>query len=146
MKTAALPSMFVSDTLPSTLRCGGVWRALQTSCIYVRQNPHDAHLSVEELCDMVGREGETFSNRVLHYAASLQETRQYWFRQRSRFIAMVDTLGLPTIFFTHSAADLHWPELAKRICPDDSSSQSAHNKALQGNPALADWFLLPLNS
>ncbi len=91
------------------------WRALQTGRIYVRQHPHDAQLSVEELRDMVGREGEAFSNCVLHYAASLRGMRQYWFRQRSRLIAMhggPDTLGLPTVFFTHSAADLHWPELA----------------------------------
>ncbi len=52
---------------------------------------------------MVGREGEAFSNRVLHYAASLRGTKQYWFKQRSRLISMADT---PTIFFTHSAADL----------------------------------------
>ena len=91
------------------------WRALQTGRIYVRQHLHDAHISVEELRDMIGRPGEAFSNRVLHYAASLRGTRHYWFRQRSRLIAMVDTLGLPTIFFTHSAADLQWPELAKLI-------------------------------
>ena len=116
------------------------WRALQTGRIYVRQHPHDAHLSVQELRDMVGRPGEAFSNRVLHYAATLRGTRQYWFRQRSRLIAMVDTLGLPTIFFTHSAADLQWPELAKLICPDDADSRSARNIALQENPAIADWF------
>ena len=34
------------------------WRALETGHIYVRQHPRDAHLSVEELRDMVGREGE----------------------------------------------------------------------------------------
>ena len=59
---------------------------------------------MEELRNMVGREWEAFSNRMLHYAASLRGTRQYWFKQWSRLIAMVDTLGLPTIFFTHSAA------------------------------------------
>ena len=31
-------------------------------------------------------------------------------------ISMVDTLGLPTIFFAYSAADLQWPELARLIC------------------------------
>jgi len=36
---------------------------------------------------------------------------------------MVDTLGLPTIFFTHSAADLQWPELARLICPEDPESR-----------------------
>ena len=58
---------------------------------------------------------ETFSNRVLHYASSLRGTKQYWYRQRSRLLSMVDTLGLLTIFFTHSAADLQWPELAHLI-------------------------------
>ena len=116
------------------------WRALQAGRIYVRQHPHDAQLSVEELQDMVGREGEVFSNRVLHYATSLRGTRHYWFKQRSRLIAMVDTLGLPTVFFTHSAADLQWPELARLICPEDPDSSSARNKAVQENPAIADWF------
>ena len=77
---------------------------------------------------------ETFSK---HYANTLRETRQYWFKQRSWLIAKVDTLGLPTVFFTHSAADLQWPELARLICPDSSS---AHNKADQENPAITDCF------
>ena len=83
------------------------WHVLQAGHIYVRQHPHEARLSVEELCDMVGHEGEAFSNRVLPYAASLRGTQHYWFKQRSQLIAMVDTLGLPTIFFIHSGADLH---------------------------------------
>ena len=116
------------------------WRALQSGRIYVRQHPHDAQLTVEELRDMVGREGEVFSNRVLHYASSLRGTRQFWFRQRSRLIAMVDTLGLPTVFFTHSAADLQWPELARLICPRDPTSSSARTTAVIENPAIADWF------
>ena len=116
------------------------WRALQAGRIYVRQHPHDARMSVEELRDMVGREGEAYSNCVLHYVASLQGTRQYWFKQRSRLITMVDTLGLPTIFFTHSAADLQWPELAHLICPDDPECSSSRNKAVLENPAIADSF------
>ena len=116
------------------------WRALQTGQVYVRQHPTDASLSVQELQDMVGRGGEQFSNRVLHYASSLRGTRQYWFQQRSRLIAMVDTLGLPTIFFTHSAADLQWPELARLICPEDPDSSASRSHALAENPALADWF------
>ena len=79
------------------------WRAIQTGRVYVRQHPGDAHLSVDALRDMVGREGESFSNRVLHYATSLRGTKQYWFRQRNQLMSMVDTLGLPTIFFTHKA-------------------------------------------
>ena len=40
------------------------WRALQTSRVYVKQHPGDAQLSLDELRDMVRREGQTFSNRV----------------------------------------------------------------------------------
>ena len=53
---------------------------------------------------------------------------------------MVDTLGLPTIFFIHSAADLQWPELAHLICPDNPECSSSRNKAVLENPAIADSF------
>ena len=115
-------------------------RALQTGRVYVRQHPGDGQLSLDELRDMVGRQGEAFSSRVLHYASSLRGMKQYWQRQRSRLLSMVDTLGLPTIFFTHSAADLQWPELAQLICPDNPDSRTARAKAVIENPALADWF------
>ena len=116
------------------------WRALQAGQIYVKQHPADAQISVDELRQMVGAEGVIFSNRVLHYAASLRGTKQYWFRQRTRLIPMVDTLGLPTIFFTHSAADLHWPELTQLTNPGNENSRSNRNKALIKNPAISDWF------
>ena len=53
---------------------------------------------------------------------------------------MVDTLGLPNIFFTHSAADLQRLELARLICPDNPDSKTARAKAVIENPALSDWF------
>ena len=40
------------------------WRALQTGRVYVKQHPADAQLSLDELRDIVGRKGQTFSNRV----------------------------------------------------------------------------------
>ena len=115
-------------------------RALQTGRVYIRQHPGDGQLSLDELRDMVGRQGEAFSSRVLHYASSLHGTKQYWQRQRSRLLSMVDTLGLPTVFFTHSAADLQWPELARLICPDNPDSRTARANPTIENPALADWF------
>ena len=53
---------------------------------------------------------------------------------------MVDTLGLPTIFFTHSAADSQWPELARLICPENKHCNSSRSIAVSENPAIADWF------
>ena len=53
---------------------------------------------------------------------------------------MVETLDLPTIFFTHGAADRQWSELARLICSDNPECSSSHNKAVLENPANADWF------
>ena len=89
------------------------WRALQTGRVYIKQHPSDARLSLDELRSMIDCGGEQFSKRVMHYAISLRGTKQYWFKQRSCLIAMVDMLGMPTVFFTHSAADNQWPELAR---------------------------------
>ena len=114
-------------------------RALQTERIYVRQNPHDGHLTVDELKEMV-HSSEAFSSRVLHYGATLRGTCQFWMKQKSCLIAMVDTLGLPTVFFTHSAADLQWPELACLLGVEDPTNSTARSKAVVENPCLADWF------
>ncbi len=107
------------------------WRGLQTGRIYIRKHPKDGKLTLDELKDMVGCEGEHFANRVLHFANSLRGTSQYWFKQRRNLIAMVDTLGMPTVFFTHSAADSQWPELSHLICPSNQQ-HSTTNSSQQG--------------
>ena len=53
---------------------------------------------------------------------------------------MIDKLGMPTVFFTHSAADGQWPELAHLICKDSPENSSSRSKAINENPAVADWF------
>ena len=116
------------------------WRALQTGRVYIKQHPRDARLSLDELRSMIDCGGEQFSKRVMHYASSLRGTKQYWFKQRSRLIAMVDMLGMPTVFFTHSAADNQWPELARLICTDNPESSSSRSTAVNQNPAIADWL------
>ena len=82
----------------------------------------------------------SFPNCVCNFAGSLGGTGHYQMKQRSHMIAMVDTLGLPTAFFTHSAADFQWPELAKLICPDSAEDEDARKQAVIENPAVADWF------
>ena len=89
---------------------------------------------------MIGSESSALSNRILHFASALRGTCQYWMKQRSRLISMVNTLGLPTVFLTHSAADIHWPELAELICPNNPQDRAARTRAVIENPAIADWF------
>lgn len=53
---------------------------------------------------------------------------------------MVDTLSLPTVFFTLSAADLQWPELADLLDVDEPQNSAARSRAVVENPCLTDWF------
>ena len=115
------------------------WRALQAGRVYIKQYPKDARLSLDELKSMVKCGGEQFS-KVMHYASNLRGIKQYWFKQRIHLIAMIRKLGLPTVFFTHSADDGQCPELARLICKDSPENSSSHSKAINENPAVADWF------
>ena len=117
------------------------WRALQTGRVYINQHPDDARLTLDDPRDMVGHEGEFFTHRVMHFASSLRGTSQFWFKQRSRLISMVDTLGMPTVFFTHSAADGQWPELARLICPDKTVPVAAR-QFLTTLPLLTGSFTI----
>ena len=47
---------------------------------------------------------------------------------------------MPTVFFTHSAADNQRPELARLICTDNPKSSSSRSTAVNQNPAIADWL------
>lgn len=86
---------------------------------------------------MVRRSGASFLSATL--PALLHGTTPYWFKQHSLLIAMVDMLGIPTIFFTHSSADTQWPELAKLVCDDPTDSSKRHQTVVD-HPAVADWF------
>ena len=53
---------------------------------------------------------------------------------------MVDSLGLPTAFFTLSAADLRWPELAHLLDVEDPLSGAARSRAVIEKPCMSNWF------
>ena len=113
------------------------WRALQTGRVYINKRKNDAEMSLEDLKEMSTKDRKSFINRVSHFGTSLRGTKQYWHQQRSKLTAMINNLGLPTAFFTHSAADLQWPELHRLLVTDENKSKSAN---LIDNPAIASWF------
>ena len=53
---------------------------------------------------------ETVEEREIRLQYYSDRHRELQFKQRSHLITMVDMLGLPTILFTHSAADIQLPE------------------------------------
>ena len=72
------------------------WRSLQMGRVYINQHPEDARLTLDDLRDMVGREGKFFTNRVMHFTSSLRGTSQFWFKQRGRLISMLLMASVPS--------------------------------------------------
>jgi len=72
--------------------------------------------------------------------ATLRSTCQFWHKQKIRLTSMIDTLGLPTVFFTLIAADLQWPELARLLNVAHPEVSAARSRAIVDNPCLSDRF------
>lgn len=56
---------------------------------------------------------------------------------------MVRQIGMPTIFFTLSAADYHWPDLFRLLQPNsnpDSLNDQERRVLMHENPAKVAWF------
>ena len=89
------------------------WHALQTGRIFINQHPKDAHLTLEELRDMVGREGEFFSKNV---ELCRQPASNWTILVHTEELAYIHVMCSGTahgLLHTCSAADILWPELAK---------------------------------
>ena len=54
------------------------WRALETSRVFIKQNPEEAKLTVEELQEMSKTSATPdFASKVFHFGKSLHGSKQY---------------------------------------------------------------------
>ena len=82
--------------------------------VYLQQNPTDAQLTEEDLTRIVRENGQEFEEllgRMTKYNANITGLNAYFYRKRSELEALMEQEGLPTIWFTFSAADTHWLDL-----------------------------------
>ncbi len=89
-------------------------RTLQQSGIFLKQNPGKAHLTIDELREMVASDNtNAFMSKISRYVANLAGSNAYWYKVREDLKAIVTTVGTPTFFLHFPSADMHWPDLHK---------------------------------
>ncbi len=121
-------------------------RILQQSGIFLKQNPGEAHLTIDELREMAtSNNANLFMSKVSRYVGNIAGTNAYWNRVREELKAIITSVGAPTLFFTFSSADMHWPELhalfkAGTDCETDSSTSEERRQNVINNPHVVDWF------
>ena len=117
-------------------------RTLQQSSIFLKQNPGESHLTIEQLREMAsGNSSSVFMSKLSRYVSNITGSSAYWHKVREELKAIIEHKGVPTIFFTFSSADMHWPELHSLLHHNTINLTSEDRRqAVINNPHIVDWF------
>ncbi|CAB4012614.1 Hypothetical predicted protein [Paramuricea clavata] len=117
-------------------------RILQQSGIFIKQNPDEAHLTIDELREMAASDNSTLlMSKVSRYIGNIAGTNAYWNKVREELKAIITNVGAPTLFFTFSSADMHWPELHALFGANTGNATSeARRQNVINSPHIVDWF------
>ena len=115
---------------------------LSQTSVYFQQNSRDANLTLDDLRSMIDNiTAEQLMKRLQRYAAKVQGSSQYWFQRYQELRALIEQNGPPTLFWTVSSADNHWPALHKLL--PHASEPPTHSMCIQAVincPHITDWF------
>ena len=123
-------------------------RTLEQSGIFLKQNPSEAHLTVDELRDMAcNNSASQLMAKMSRYIANILGSNPYWHKVKEDLKAVITSKGASTIFFTFSAADMYWPDLHdlfdighQHECHWHEMTNEERRQNVINNPHLVDWF------
>ena len=117
---------------------------LQQTGIFLKQNPGEQHLTLEQLKDMItNNSSNVLLSKLSRYIANITGSDAYWYKAKEELKAIIQYAGPPTFFFTLSAADMHWPELHALLGSDvmnNDNSSEVRRQNVKNNPHIVDWF------
>ena len=118
-------------------------RMLSQGTIFLKQNPGQSHMSVEELKEMLhSKSYSEVMSKLIHYAKNVTGSDAYWQKANDDLKAIISQVGPPTVFFTLSCAEYHWPEfhhLFENKTIEELSPTERQSNVLQ-NPHILDWL------
>jgi hypothetical protein len=71
---------------------------------------------------LAGDDGLLLASKIVRCVKAVRGTRPYWYMEGAKLKDMINQIGMPTLFYTLSMADLSWPDL-HRLMPDDPFQQ-----------------------
>lgn len=92
---------------------------------------------------MVENPNQDIASSIMYHGVNLRGTRPYWRQRCSELTQMVRQLGTPTVFFTLSAADYHWPDSFRILTQGrDPNSLTERERAdfMHDNAHTVAWF------
>ena len=116
---------------------------LEQSGIFFKQNPTEAHLTMDELRDMVQNNNSSeLMAKMSRYVGNVSGSNPYWHKVKEESNAVITNKGASTIFFAFSVAEMQWPNLHDNFSNGSKSEISAEERRQNviNNPHLVDWF------
>lgn len=116
-------------------------RAIKSANLYVRNRKFE-NQKIEDIRNAITN-NEKLTNSIAAFGASLRGIRPYWQKRSGELLAMVEQLGQPHIFFTLSAADCRWPDIARivnKTKEDEDLNPAQKANLVNKNPMLTSWY------
>ena len=112
---------------------------MQQTAVFFQQSPRQAYLTLKELRNMVNeKKSQLFMTKI----CSTHHWKLCIMVQITKDLkSIIAYRGPPTIFFTLSAADMHWPEL-HQLSSSNINDLNSKERGMNviNNPNLVDWF------
>ncbi|KAK3924461.1 ATP-dependent DNA helicase RRM3 [Frankliniella fusca] len=119
------------------------WECLTKGTVYMKKLPEFKKVNVN-LLKVFMKCTPDIGKDVMVYSSSIRSSRDFWYSRSSELQDMVKQIGLPTIFFTLSAADFHWPrlyDLLKEISHQNELNETERHNLMFNNPKIcSDYF------
>ena len=115
-------------------------RLLGQGNFFIKQNPGEAALTIEELHSMLttGNHSQIMT-KLMHYAKNVTGTNAYWNQVKQQLRATINQVGSPTIFWTLSCADFHWPEFHSLFSGNNPTNDELRQNVI-ANPHILTWL------
>ena len=81
-----------------------------------------------------------FMSKLSRYVANTTGSSAYWHKVRNDLKTIITTKGVPTIVFTLSSTDMHWPDLHSLFSGKSDSTNEKRKQSVIDNPHIVDWF------
>jgi len=115
-------------------------RILSKGNLYVKRNPGDVDFSLDEFNEMVRSNSHNLMNKIFYYTKELTGSNSYWNRVRQELRSTIEQVGAPTIFFTLSMAEFHWPDLRQLFSLSEDASSEVLANMIKENPHIIVWY------
>ena len=96
--------------------------------------------TLEEFYEMARSNVSSLMSKIFYYTKEITGSNSYWNRIRQELKATIEQVGAPTIFFTLSMAEFHWPDLKKLFSLNDDAPTEEVGKLICDNPHIVDVY------